>query len=68
MYEENQFYTHGMECAELTPEVHMALAQIEMGNKYPGIIGFEKRGSTSLDQYFTAVFTSKDHTFYVMNQ
>lgn len=66
IYQPYQFYTAGMKKAEITPEVHAALAELEMGNLTPEIIAFE-RGS-SLDLFFTPVFTVKDHTFYVVQQ
>lgn len=64
IHQPHQFYTAGMKSAELTPEVHMALARLEMGCLYPEIIAFEKNNNNSLDVYFTEAFDHKDHTFY----
>lgn len=64
IHQPHQFYTAGMKSAELTPEVHMALARLEMGCLYPEIIAFEKSNNNSLDVYFTEAFDHKDHTFY----
>lgn len=43
---------------------HTALARIEMGEICPQIIAFEKNDSSGSNQYFDAVFTYRDHTFY----
>lgn len=63
-----QFATAGMSKAQITPDTHMALAELEMGNLTPEIIAFENCKSNSLEEYFTPVFTLKDHTFYVVQQ
>ena len=59
-----QFYTKGMKSAEITPEVHEALAMLESGNLIPEIIAFETKSSNALDVYFCKAFDYKDHTFY----
>ena len=64
IYQDHQFATKGMEEAAPTPETHLALAQIEMGNVQKDIIGFEVLDSTVLDQYFCEAFTHLDHKFY----
>lgn len=67
IYQAGQFATGRMATAQPTWETHYALAEIEMGNIYPDIIGFERVNSTVLDSYFTQSFTYKDHKFYVNN-
>lgn len=49
---------------EPTPEVHHALARIEMGEVAKEIIGFEVKTSRELDKYFDEAFEYKDHRFY----
>lgn len=66
IHQAHQFYTAGMKSAELTPDVHMALAQLEMGCKYPEIVAFERSESNSLDVYYDEAFDFKDHTFYTV--
>lgn len=60
----HQFYTAGMKSAQITPEVHLALAELEMGNLYPEIIAFEKADSNFLNLYYDEAFTFLDHSFY----
>lgn len=60
----HQFYTAGMKSAQITPEVHLALAELEMGNLYPEIIAFERADSNFLDVYYDEAFTFGDHCFY----
>lgn len=64
IHQPHQFATAGMAKAEITPEVHMALAALECGGCYPNILGFEIKGSNALDAYFTEDFVYKDHIFY----
>lgn len=59
-----QFYTKGMQSAEITPEVHMALARLEMGNLYPELVAFERKDNNFLTKYYDEAFTRGDHTFY----
>lgn len=59
-----QFYTAGMKSAEITPDVHMALAELEMGNLYPEIVAFERADSNFLELYYDEAFTFLDHSFY----
>lgn len=66
IHQAHQFYTAGMESAELTPDVHMALAQLEMGCKYPEIVAFERSENNSLDIYYDEAFTFLDHSFYTV--
>ena len=68
IYQPYQFATAGMSKAQITPDTHMALAELEMGNLTPAIIAFENCKSNSLEEYFTPAFTLKDHTFYVVQQ
>lgn len=60
-----QFYTDGMGKAQITPEVHEALAMLEAGNLYPAIVAFETKSSRALDVYFYADFVNQNHRFYV---
>lgn len=64
IFQPHQFATKGMEKAEITWETHLALADIECGSVYPGIIGFEKVENTILEKYFVEDFRYKDHIFY----
>ena len=64
IHQPHQFYTAGMKSAEITPDVHMALAQLEMGCVYPEILAFERSTSDFLDAYFDEAFTFLDHSFY----
>ena len=64
IHQPHQFYTAGMKSAEITPEVHMALALLECGNLTPEIVAFESAKSDTLDVYFTEAFTRGDHKFY----
>ena len=64
IHQAHQFYTAGMKSAELTPDVHMALAQLEMGCKYPEIVAFERTDNNVLDVYFSEAFDYGAHTFY----
>lgn len=64
IYQPHQFYTKGMKKAEITPEVHMALAQLEMGCLTPEIVAFETTDNNALDVYYSEAFTYRDHTFY----
>ena len=64
IHQSHQFYTQGMESAEITPEVHMALARLEMGNLYPELVAFERKDNNALDVYYSEAFTYGDHTFY----
>lgn len=51
--------------ADITPEVHMALAELEMNNKHDdNLIAFERSGSSSLLLYFDFYKVYKDHVFY----
>lgn len=65
IHQPGQFATKAMGKAQPTWETHYALAEIEAGNIYPNIIGFERVNSTVLDEYFKEEFTYKDHKFYV---
>lgn len=64
IHQPHQFYAAGMKNAEITPEVHQALSELEMGNLVPEIVAFERSDSNDLDVYFTEAFIHKDHTFY----
>jgi len=64
IHQSHQFYTKGMKSAEITPEVHMALARLEMGNLYPELVAFERKDNNALDMYYSEAFTLGDHTFY----
>lgn len=64
IHQSHQFYTKGMKSAEITPEVHMALARLEMGNLYPELVAFERKDNNALDVYYSEAFTHGDHTFY----
>ena len=64
IHQSHQFYTKGMKSAEITPEVHMALARLEMGNVYPELVAFERKDNNALDVYYSEAFTHGDHTFY----
>ena len=64
IHQSHQFYTKGMKSAEITPEVHMALARLEMGNVYPELVAFERKDNNALDVYYSEAFTRGDHTFY----
>lgn len=64
IYQRSQFYADGIGTAELTPEVHEALARIEMGDVAPEIVAFEMTTSNELDKYFNEAFVYRDHTFY----
>ena len=66
IYQRSQFYAQGIGATELTPEVHEALARIEMGDVAPQIVAFEKSSSNELDKYFSKAFEYKDHTFYTL--
>lgn len=66
IYQPHQFYTAGMAKAEITPEVHMALALLEMGNLTPEIVAFETAQSDALDVYYSEAFTSGNHKFYTV--
>lgn len=66
IHQSHQFYTKGMESAEITPEVHMALARLEMGNCYPEIVAFERSDNNSLDVYYDEAFQFRDHLFYTV--
>ena len=66
IHQPHQFYTAGMKSAEITPDVHMALAQLEMGCKYPEIVAFERADNNSLDVYYDEAFTFLDHSFYTI--
>lgn len=66
IYQRHQFYTKGMQSAEITPEVHTALAKLEMGNIYPELIAFERSNNTALDVYFSKAYEYKEHTFYTV--
>ena len=68
IHQPHQFYTAGMKSAEITPDVHMALALLEMGNLTPEIIAFEKTNGNSLNVFFSEAFAYKDHTFYTSKQ
>lgn len=50
---------------ELSPEVHKALASIEMGEPIAAnIVAFEIKESKKLERYFDYAYTVKDHSFY----
>ena len=66
IYQPHQFYTAGMAKADITPEVHMALALLEMGNLTPEIVAFETVQSDALDVYYSEAFTSGNHKFYTV--
>ena len=68
VYEPHQFYTAGMSEDKVNVDTHLALADLEAGNKAPEIIAFEKSGSDFLEQYFIPVFTFRHHTFYVLSK
>ncbi len=53
-----------MKAAEITPEVHQALSDLEMGNLVPEIVAFEKKENSSLDTFFSEAFEYRSHTFY----
>ena len=51
--------------AEITPEVHMALAELEMNKNHDdNLIAFESSSSGSLLLFFDFYETYKDHVFY----
>lgn len=64
IYQPHQFATGRMKSVEITPEVHEALADIEMGNVTPEIVAFETIDNSALDVYFMEAFDFRDHTFY----
>lgn len=64
VHQSHQFYTAGMKAAEITPEVHQALSDLEMGNLVPEIVAFEKKENSSLDKFFSEAFDYRNHTFY----
>ena len=64
IYQDHQFATAGMSKAKITPETHYALAELEMGNLIPEIIGFERSDNNALEVYFSEAFDFRDHTFY----
>ena len=66
IHQSHQFYTKGMQSAQITPEVHMALAELEMGNCYPEIVAFERSDNSSLDVYYDEAFQFRDHSFYTV--
>jgi N-acetylmuramoyl-L-alanine amidase len=66
IHQSHQFYVKGMQSAEITPEVHTALAKLEMGNIYPELIAFERSNNTALDMYFSKAYEYKEHTFYTV--
>ena len=66
IHQPHQFYTAGMKDAEITPEVHMALAELEMGCKYPEIVAFERADSNVLNIFYDEAFTFKDHSFFTI--
>ena len=68
IYQESQFYTRGMDAAEVTPETHEALARIERGDVAPQIIAFEKSNNNSLEKYFCSAFQYRDHIFYTRKE
>ena len=66
IYEPHQYYTRGMKAVELTPECHMALALLEMGNLVPEVVAFENKKSNALDTFFDEAFVSGSHRFYTV--
>jgi len=64
IHQAHQFYTAGMKAAEITPEVHQALSDLEMGNLVPEIVAFEKKENSSLNAFFSEAFEYRSHTFY----
>lgn len=64
IHQPHQFYADGMASAQITPEVHYALARLEMGELYPEIIAFEKVDSNFLEKYFSPAFAFRNHEFY----
>ena len=66
IFEPHQFYTAGMSSKKVNVDTHIALADLEAGNKAPEIIGFEKAESDFLGRYFTPAFTYRHHTFYTL--
>lgn len=65
IYQPYQFATKGLSRANITTESHLALADIERGSVYPGIIAFENIDNDELEQYFSKDFVHKDHAFYI---
>lgn len=64
IFQPGQFYTDGLESAEITSEVKEALLEIECGGLDPQIIAFEKTDNNALDQYFSEAFVYRAHRFY----
>lgn len=67
VYQEGQFSTvknGAIDRVEISPECHMALAEIEMGDVTPEIIAFETKSSKELDKYFWSAFQCGNHVFY----
>lgn len=68
VYQPYQYYTKGMDKAVVTPEAHEALARLETGDIAREVVAFETVNSNALDNYFTEVFTYRNHCFYVPKQ
>lgn len=66
IHQAHQFYTAGMKDAEITPEVHLALAELEMGNLVPQIVAFETTDNKALNVYYDEAFSYKDHAFFTV--
>ena len=67
IYQKGQFSTvsnGAINKVELSPECHMALAQIESGYVAPEIVAFETTSSNELEKWFTSAFEYRDHRFY----
>lgn len=65
VYQEHQFATPA-DIDDVCLDCHLALARIEMGERIPGIIGFENKRSKVLDSYFDRAFEEGDHRFYTV--
>ena len=71
VYQKGQFSTvanGAIDRVEISPECHLALAEIEMGNVSPEIIAFETKSSNSLDRYFWSAFQCGNHVFYTLKK
>lgn len=71
VYQKGQFSTvanGAIDRVEISPECHLALAEIEKGNVSPEIIAFETKSSNSLDRYFWSAFECGNHVFYTLKK
>ena len=66
IHQPHQFATSRMGKVDITPEVHEALCEIEMGNVTPEIVAFETTTNSALDVYYSKAFDYKDHSFYTL--